>query len=121
MGIEHVGIGADFMAQIVASGAEPACQASSLMPDGTSFADAVPGLAGPADYPALVRAMEARGYAGAELDAILNGNLLRLIAGALAATARRIGSGCASRASPTTDLSDRRSRGRQPTSQDQGG
>jgi membrane dipeptidase len=84
MGIEHVGIGADFMAQIVASGAEPAVQASSLMPDGMSCGAAVPGLAGPADYPALVRAMEARGYAGDALRAILSGNLLRIITRALA-------------------------------------
>jgi len=84
MGIEHVGIGADFMAQIVASGAEPAFQATSLMPDGMSCGAAVPGLSGPADYPALVRAMEARGYTGNALEAVLSGNLLRLFARALA-------------------------------------
>ena len=84
MGIEHVGIGADFMAQIVASGAEPAFQATSLMPDGMSCGAAVPGLSGPADYPALVRVMEARGYTGDALEAILSGNLLRLFARALA-------------------------------------
>jgi membrane dipeptidase len=79
MGIEHVGIGADFMTQIVASGAEPAVQASSLMPDGMSFADPIPGLAGPADYPALVAALEARGYVSTELEALLSTNLLRVI------------------------------------------
>jgi membrane dipeptidase len=84
MGIEHVGIGADFMAQIVASGAEPAFQATSLMPDGMSCGAAVPGLSGPADYPALVRVMEARGYTGNALEAVLSGNLLRLFARALA-------------------------------------
>ena len=84
MGIEHVGLGADFMAQIVASGAEPAFQATSLMPDGMSCGAAVPGLSGPADYPALVRVMEARGYTGNALEAVLSGNLLRLFARALA-------------------------------------
>ena len=84
MGIEHVGIGADFMAQIVASGAEPAFQATSLMPDGMSCGAAVPGLSGPADYPALVRVMEARGYAADALEAICSSNLLRVIARALA-------------------------------------
>ena len=84
MGIEHVGIGADFMAQIVASGAEPAVQAASLLPAGMSCGAAVPGLSGPADYPALVGAMEARGYAAAALEAILSGNLLRVISRALA-------------------------------------
>jgi len=86
MGIEHVGLGADFMAQIVASGAEPAFQATSLMPDGMSCGAAVPGLSGPADYPALVRVMEARGYTGDALEAILSGNLLRVIARTLGRT-----------------------------------
>lgn len=83
MGIDHVGIGADFMTQIVESGAEPAVQSSSLMPAGMSFADPVPGFSGPADFPALVEAMEARGYEGAALAAILGGNLLRVIGQAL--------------------------------------
>jgi membrane dipeptidase len=84
MGIEHVGIGADFMAQIVASGAEPAVQATSLMPDGMSCGADVPGFSGPADYPALVQVMEARGYTADALRAILSGNLLRVISRALA-------------------------------------
>jgi membrane dipeptidase len=85
IGVEHVGLGADFMTQIVESGAEPAFQATSLMPEGKSFAEPVPGFSGPGDYPALAAAMRARGYAGDELDAILGGNLLRVIRGALAA------------------------------------
>ena len=83
MGIEHVGLGADFMAQIVACGAEPAYQPSSLMPDGMSCGAAVPGLVGPADYPALVEALQSRGYAADALSAILGGNLLRVVARAL--------------------------------------
>jgi membrane dipeptidase len=85
MGVRHVGLGADFMTQIVESGAEPAFQATSLMPEGMSFAEAVPGFSGPADYPALAAVLGARGYAGEELAAILGGNLLRVIRGALAA------------------------------------
>jgi membrane dipeptidase len=84
MGVEHVGIGADFMAQIVESGAEPAFQPSSLIPDGMSCGDAVPGLAGPDGYRALAVAMEARGYDDAALQAILSGNLLRVVADGLA-------------------------------------
>jgi membrane dipeptidase len=83
MGIDHVGIGADFMTQIVESGAEPAFQATSLMPAGVSFADAVPGFSGPADYPALVDVMESRGYDDDALAAVLGGNLLRVIRRAL--------------------------------------
>ena len=83
MGIDHVGIGTDFMTQIVESGAEPAFQATSLMPAGMSFADPVPGFSGPADFPTLVEELEARGYVGDALAAILGGNLLRVIERAL--------------------------------------
>jgi membrane dipeptidase len=89
MGAEHVGIGADFMAQIVESGAEPAVQASSLMPDGISFGEAVPGFRGPDDYPALTAALEARGYAEGEVEAIMGGNLLRVIRRGLASAPAR--------------------------------
>jgi membrane dipeptidase len=89
MGVDHVGIGADFMTQIVESGAEPAFQATSLMPPGVSFADAVPGFSGPADYSALVEVMESRGYDGDSLAGILGGNLLRVIKRALTSGDRR--------------------------------
>ena len=89
MGAAHVGIGADFMAQIVESGAEPAVQASSLMPAGTSFGDAVPGFRGPDEYPVLIAALEARGHQGDELEAILSGNLLRVIRRGLALAPKR--------------------------------
>jgi membrane dipeptidase len=83
MGAEHVGLGVDFMAQIVASGAEPALQATSLLPPGRSFAESIPGLVGPADYPALAEALAHRGYDGDTLAAILGGNLIRLVSSAL--------------------------------------
>ncbi len=83
MGAAHVGLGADFMEQIVASGAEPAVQATSLMPEGRSFAEAIPGLAGPLDYPALADALAGRGHDESVVAAILGGNLVRLVAAAL--------------------------------------
>jgi membrane dipeptidase len=83
MGAGHVGLGADFMEQIVASGAEPAVQATSLMPEGRSFAEAIPGLAGPLDYPALTDALAGRGHDESAVAAILGGNLMRLVAVAL--------------------------------------
>ena len=43
------------------------------------MADPVEGLAGPEDYPALVAALRARGFDGKRLDAILSGNVLRLL------------------------------------------
>jgi microsomal dipeptidase-like Zn-dependent dipeptidase len=41
------------------------------------------GLTGPDDYPALVAALRGRGYAGERLEAIMNGNWLRILRAAL--------------------------------------
>ena len=53
--IEHVGIGADFMAQIVASGAEPACPGDEPHARRHVVRRRRARARGPADYPALVR------------------------------------------------------------------
>ena len=79
MGIEHVGIGGDFMRQLVDSGAEQAHPANAFLAPGASMGDAISGLAGPDEYPSLVDALRTRGYEGADLDAILGGNFLRLL------------------------------------------
>ena len=76
-GIEHVGLGGDFLRQIVrALGlAEIATPGDTdLEPDA-----ALDGLEGPQDYPALIERLRARGYAGDELAALLGGNLLGLL------------------------------------------
>jgi microsomal dipeptidase-like Zn-dependent dipeptidase len=54
-----------------------------MLPDGGTIADPIEGLAGPEDYPALVDALRGRGFDGEALDAILSGNLLRLLRRAL--------------------------------------
>ena len=78
MGVEHVGLGADFIRQVaLALGIDG--NPSALLPAGMSMADPVEGLAGPEDYPALVAALRARGFDGERLDAILSRNLLRLL------------------------------------------
>jgi membrane dipeptidase len=76
LGIEHVGLGADFIRQVHrATGGDPS---GALLPPGMSIDAAVEGLAGPEDYPNLVACLRRRGYDGERLDAILAGNLLRL-------------------------------------------
>jgi membrane dipeptidase len=86
MGIAHVALGADFIDQVdelyVARG--------KRQPDAMTEARRIGGgrlglrdLQGPQDYPRLVEALERRGYAGADLDAILHGNVLRLLRDAL--------------------------------------
>jgi membrane dipeptidase len=69
MGIEHVGIGADFVDQVT-----PAKRRFSL-----------DGFAGPEDFPSLVTALGALGYDGQRLEAILSGNWLRILREALPA------------------------------------
>ncbi len=82
MGIEHVGLGADFIHQVArAEGAQDT--RNTLMPPGMKLDAVVEGLEGPADYPSLVEALRRRGYDGARLDAILGGNFLRLFRAAL--------------------------------------
>jgi membrane dipeptidase len=63
MGIEHVGLAADSVAQ--------------LTPAMSRFA--LDGFAGPEDYPALLTALRERGYDAAQLEAITSGNWLRIL------------------------------------------
>jgi membrane dipeptidase len=77
MGDAHVGLGGDFMRQIIASGAVRV-PPDALLPDGMPIDAAVEQLSGPEDYPALVEALEAEGYGPERLDAVLGGNWLRL-------------------------------------------
>ena len=69
MGAEHVGLGADFVDQVVTLGQSP---------DGKSGL-ALEGFARPDEYPVLVTALEARGYDGDRLEAISSENWLRVL------------------------------------------
>jgi membrane dipeptidase len=68
IGIEHVGLGADFVDQVVSLGS----------PDGKSDLG-LEGFTRPDEYPTLVAALEARGYDGDRLDAITSENWLRAL------------------------------------------
>jgi membrane dipeptidase len=82
MGIDHVGLGADFIRQVFRSGATRT-PADALLPAGMSMDAAVDDIDGPEDYPTLVAAMRDRGYTGERLDAVLDGNFMRLFRRAL--------------------------------------
>ena len=69
MGIEHVGIGADFVDQVVQIGVTP-----DENPDLW-----LEGFGRPDEYPALIAALRQRGYDGARLEAITSGNWLRVL------------------------------------------
>ncbi|MGZ8782927.1 MAG: membrane dipeptidase, partial [Gaiellaceae bacterium] len=50
-----------------------------LMPPGLKEGTTIERLAGPEDYPALVEALGARGWAGERLEGLLSQNLLRFL------------------------------------------
>jgi membrane dipeptidase len=82
MGHEHVGLGADFVDQVANAEQElgvevPQDEAVALAGGKARFG--LEGFTGPDEYPALVAALERRGYDGERLDAILNGNWLRVL------------------------------------------
>jgi microsomal dipeptidase-like Zn-dependent dipeptidase len=77
MGIDNVGLGADFIPQVwrILPALTPA---DSLLPDGVPIDPALDALEGPEDYPRFVELLRERGYEGERLAAILGGNWLRL-------------------------------------------
>lgn len=77
IGIDHVGLGADFIRQVSRSLAVRT-PPDALLPPGMELDAAIEDLAGPEDYPNLVEALGARGYEGERLDALLRRNFLRL-------------------------------------------
>lgn len=76
-GIEHVGLGGDFIRQVARAKGLTEMR-GGLFPPGMAADAAIDDLEGPAGYPALVAALERRGYTGDRLDAILRENWLRL-------------------------------------------
>lgn len=84
MGIEHVGLGGDFIRQLFASGAARiSARDATLAPPGIEPGRGMNELPGPEKYPDLVAALERRGYEGDRLEAILRGNFRQLFAEAL--------------------------------------
>lgn len=77
LGADRVGIGADFIRQ-VARALGQLDMPGGLLPPGMAADAAVEGFDGPADFPALVAALERRGYSGERLEGVLSGNMLRL-------------------------------------------
>ncbi|MCW2952919.1 MAG: peptidase family protein [Conexibacter sp.] len=78
MGHEHVGLGGDFMQQLVHA-LDLQLGPDSLLPGGMPPEAALEGLAGPEDYPALVAALGQRGFAGEQLANVLGQSFLRVL------------------------------------------
>ena len=87
MGIEHVGLGADFVDQVAHT--EQGHRLDKVLQTETVTVDkshlGLEGFTGPDDYPALVAALRGRGYEGDRLEAIMSRNWLRILRAALPA------------------------------------
>jgi membrane dipeptidase len=84
MGIEHVGLGADFVDQVTQT--EQGHGLDEVPPSPVAITKSrlgLEGFTGPEDYPALVAALRGRGYDGGRLEAIMSGNWLRILREAL--------------------------------------
>jgi len=85
MGIDHVGLGADFVDQ--ARSSEQGLSLNELrqleMGQLAKRRLALDGFTGPENFPSLVTALRGRGYDGQRLEAIMSGNWLRILREAL--------------------------------------
>jgi membrane dipeptidase len=75
VGLERVCFGGDFttrLSEVLPPMPEPA---DGLMPGGLQPGAGIEGLKGPEDYPTLIEALAARGWADADIDAVSWGNL----------------------------------------------
>jgi membrane dipeptidase len=77
MGIEHVGLGGDFVREIMNT-IDFSSPAEGLYPAEMPLDARIRGLTGPQDYPNLVQVLRERGYADDRLSAILGDNFIRL-------------------------------------------
>jgi membrane dipeptidase len=81
MGIEHVGLGADFVDQVMPTEREPGLDEApqSEIAQVAKSRFSLDGFTGPENYPSLVTALEARGYGGQRREAITSANWLRIL------------------------------------------
>ncbi|CAM5486564.1 peptidase [Streptomyces spiroverticillatus] len=75
-GIEHVGIGPDFLKEVAADTTPPCCDGTDYT--GIPLDSSLPGLDGPAELPALTEALVKRGMEEDSIRAVLGGNVQRV-------------------------------------------
>jgi membrane dipeptidase len=76
-GIDHVGIGPDFIAEVMADLTPPCCEDRGI--EGLDPTATLAGVEGPRGLPLVTEALLGRGFAPADVRAILGGNALRLL------------------------------------------
>ncbi|MGC0416374.1 dipeptidase [Embleya sp. AB8] len=75
-GIDHVGIGPDFLREVLEDVTPPCCEGADY--PGVDTSATLPDLDGPAQLPALTEVLVRRGFGEKEILAILGGNVARL-------------------------------------------
>ncbi|MGW4425013.1 dipeptidase [Streptosporangium sp. NPDC004631] len=75
-GIDHVGLGPDFVREVVHDVTPPCCEVSGF--SGLDIMAAIPGLAGPSGLSSVTDALLKHGFADEEIVKILGDNVLRL-------------------------------------------
>jgi membrane dipeptidase len=83
IGIERVCLGGDFTRRLWEAMPPPPEPKDGLMPAGVTPGMGIEGLVGSQDYPALVTALDRRGWSAEEVAAVTSGNLLRFLRGSL--------------------------------------
>ncbi|WP_214108473.1 dipeptidase [Acrocarpospora catenulata] len=76
-GIDHVGLGPDFIREVMRDLTPPCCEEVSY--SGLDTMAAIPGLDGPRGLPLVTEALLKHGFAEDEIKKIMGGNLLRLL------------------------------------------
>ena len=79
MGIDHVGLGSDFMRQLVEAGIEDPAPSDAYLEPGAHIDDDLGGVSGPEHYQEVIDALRDRNYRDGHLEAIAAGNFLRLL------------------------------------------
>jgi membrane dipeptidase len=79
MGVERVCLGGDFTRRLMQVLPPLPATADGLAPPGLPPGAGIEGLAGPEDYPALVTALEGRGWTDGAIESVTSRNLLRFL------------------------------------------
>jgi len=80
-GVAHVGLGPDFVKEVLADTTPPCCEVAFV--EGVPADAYLPGLEGPAGLPLVTEALLRRGWAEADVVAVLGENVRRLYAAEL--------------------------------------
>lgn len=82
-GVEHVGLGPDFVEEVLADTVAPCCVQDTV--EGVPADEYIPGLEGPAGLPLVTEALVRRGWSETDILAVLGANVQRLFRAELGA------------------------------------